>query len=105
MHVLHVLQKLVIPLAEAFGSAVYHVHNRTLKKVLKGLTPFEALFADLVHLRAFGMPCSMVEPLEKWSQFYEDRPPPPMLSETHTQPPPVVQVIGDGPQAGPITIQ
>jgi len=53
--------------AEAFVTAAY-VHNRTPTRVLKGLTPFEVRYGakpDLAHLRAFGAPCSIVEPLEK----------------------------------------
>ena len=53
--------------AEAFNTASY-VYNRTPTEVLKGLIPFEARYGaepDLAHLRAFGAPCSIVEPLEK----------------------------------------
>ena len=60
--------------AEAFITAAY-VHNRTPTKVLKGLTPFEARYGmepDLAHLRAFGAPCSIVEPLEKLQKL-DDR--------------------------------
>jgi len=59
--------------AEAFVTAAY-VHNRTLMRALKGLTPFEAHYEtkpDLAHLRAFGAPCSIVEPLVKLKKLDE----------------------------------
>ena len=60
--------------AEAFVTTAY-VHNRTPTKALKGLTPFEVRYEmkpDLAHLRAFGAPCSIVEPLEKLKKL-DDR--------------------------------
>jgi len=47
-------------------SVAAYVHNRTPTRALKGLTPFETHYKtkpDLAHLRAFGAPCSIVEPL------------------------------------------
>jgi len=59
--------------AEAFVTAAY-VHNRTPTRALEGLTPFEARYEtkpDLAHLRAFGAPCSIVEPLVKLKKLDE----------------------------------
>ena len=47
-------------------SVAAYVHNRTPTRALKGLTPFETCYKtklDLVHLHAFGVLCSIVEPL------------------------------------------
>ena len=53
--------------AEAFNTATY-AHNRTPTRALDGRTPFEVRYGakpDLAHLRGFGAPCIVVQPLEK----------------------------------------
>jgi len=53
--------------ADAFNTATY-VHNKTPTKATDKRTPFEVRYGakpDLAHLRAFGAPCAVVEPLEK----------------------------------------
>ena len=60
--------------AEAFNTATY-LHNRTPTRALDGRTPFAVRYGarpDLAHLRAFGAPCAVVEPLEKLKKL-DDR--------------------------------
>ena len=60
--------------AEAFNAATY-VHNRTPMKALGGRMPFEVLYGakpDVSHLRAFGVPCAIVEPKERLKKL-DDR--------------------------------
>ena len=53
--------------AEAYNSATY-VRNRLLTSTIDGLTPYEMVYGvkpNLANLRAFGVPCTVVEPREK----------------------------------------
>ena len=59
--------------AEAFNTATY-LHNRTPTRVLGGRTPYEVLYGvkpDVSHLRAFGAPCTIVEPKERLKKVDE----------------------------------